>query len=53
VNQQLPHLPEDETEAAPRTRFGPRSIIGFIVVILVVTTMIVLHLTGVIEPGGH
>jgi hypothetical protein len=50
---QLPHLPEDESEGADRTRLGPGAIAGFIVVILIVATMVVLHLTGVIEPKGH
>lgn len=50
---QLPRLPEDEHEAVPRTKLGRGAITGFILVILVVSTAIVLHLTGVIEPGGH
>jgi hypothetical protein len=50
---QLPRLPEDEQEGAERTPLGSMAIAGLIIVILVVATMIVLHLTGVIEPTGH
>ena len=50
---QLPSLPEDEQEGAERTPLGGKAIAGLIIVILVVATMIVLHLTGVIEPTGH
>lgn len=49
---QLPHLPEDENDVAERTHLGRGALIGFVLVIIVVATLIVLHLTGVIEPTG-
>ena len=51
---QLPHLPEDDDEAAQGARLGVRPLIVFVtMVVVVVTTLIVLHLTGVIRPTGH
>lgn len=50
---QLPQLPEDETEGAERTKLGMGALAITIAVIIVVVTMIVLHLTGVIQPTGH
>ena len=46
---QLPQLSDDESMGSERTKLGVGAIAGFVVVIIVVVTMMVLRLTGVIE----
>lgn len=50
---QLPRFPEDGDHGADRAPLRGRARAGIILAVLVVATLIVLHLTGVIDPAGH
>ena len=51
-----PPFPEGEDELGSGSAAGaPRwvSLLGIVLVIVLVLTIVLLHLTGVIKPGGH